>query len=224
MLSVVGVLLALLHRQRTGEGQELWTSLHDGGLVFSSDVWLGPDGEPWDRPHLDAGQHGVSPLYRLYRTQAGGWICIAAEREDHRRALCRAMGVTDGDDLERDLERAFLGRTALAWSRQLDAAGVPNEIPIDTVEGHSVLHDDDNVRLGLVAEYEHPVLGRLRQFGTLINFDRTPGRIGGPPPLVGQHSREILRDAGLRDGDIDSLVAAGTVYEPDEHYADRFHN
>ena len=49
LLSVVGVLIALLHRQRTGEGQELWTSLHDGGLIFSSDVWLGPDGAPWDR-------------------------------------------------------------------------------------------------------------------------------------------------------------------------------
>ena len=44
MLSVVGVLLALVHRDRTGEGQELWTSLHDGGMVFTSDTWTGPDG------------------------------------------------------------------------------------------------------------------------------------------------------------------------------------
>jgi crotonobetainyl-CoA:carnitine CoA-transferase CaiB-like acyl-CoA transferase len=44
MLSVVGVLLALVHRARTGEGQELWTSLHDGGMVFTSDAWTGPDG------------------------------------------------------------------------------------------------------------------------------------------------------------------------------------
>ncbi|HUD16610.1 MAG TPA: CoA transferase, partial [Acidimicrobiales bacterium] len=47
MLSVVGVLLALVHRARTGEGQELWTSLHDGGIVFTSDAWTGPDGAPW---------------------------------------------------------------------------------------------------------------------------------------------------------------------------------
>ena len=46
MLSVVGILLALVHRQRTGEGQELWTSLHDGGIIFSSDVWVDADGQP----------------------------------------------------------------------------------------------------------------------------------------------------------------------------------
>jgi crotonobetainyl-CoA:carnitine CoA-transferase CaiB-like acyl-CoA transferase len=232
MLSAVGVLLAVVHRQRTGEGQELWTSLHDGGMVFSSDVWLGPDGEAWDRPHLDGGQHGTSALYRLYRTQGDGWICIAAEREEHWRALCHALDepsliderLSDRETLERRLQAAFMTRTALAWSRRLDAAGVPAEIPVDTLEGQTVFHDDDNVRLGLVADYVHPVLGRLRQFGALMTFSDTPERIAGPPPLVGQHSREILRDAGYRDGDIDALIASGTVYEPDDGYTSRFEN
>jgi crotonobetainyl-CoA:carnitine CoA-transferase CaiB-like acyl-CoA transferase len=76
----------------------------------------------------------------------------------------------------------------------------------------------------LVTEYPHPLLGRLRQFGELIRFSETPGRIWGPPPLVGQHSREILRTAGLRDGDIDTLVADGVVYEPGDDYATRFKN
>src|SRR5438067_2509087 len=93
MLSVVGVLLALVHRRRTGQGQELWTSLHDGGMVFSSDAWLGPDGEVWDRPRLDKGQHGLGPRYRLYPTQDDAWICVAALREEQWDGLCRVLGV-----------------------------------------------------------------------------------------------------------------------------------
>lgn len=240
MLSAVGVLLALVHRQRTGEGQELWTSLHDGGLLFSSDVWLGPDGAPWDRPHLDAGLHGLSALYRLYRTQDDDWICIAAERPGVWERLCAALRAGElledprfGDpaarrqnrmELEKELEERFATRTARYWTLALDEAGVPNEIPLDALDGARTLHDADNVGLGLVAEYEHPVLGRIKQFGELVSFSATPGRIWGPPPLVGQHTREVLREAGYRDGDIDALIGAGAAYEPDGSYGERFAN
>jgi crotonobetainyl-CoA:carnitine CoA-transferase CaiB-like acyl-CoA transferase len=210
MLSVIGVLLALVHRQRTGEGQELWTSLHDGGVVFASDVWTDSDGVAWDRPHLDAGLHGLTPAYRLYQTQDDGWICVAAVGPGQFEALCEAVG--------QDLEAGFRRRTARQWHLALDAAGVPNEIPLDSNEGEHVLHDEDNVRLGLVTEYEHSVLGTLRQFGTLISLSDTPGRIAGPPPLVGQHSREILHETGVTDGDIDALISSGVVYEPDPDY------
>ena len=69
MLSVVGVLAALLHRARTGAGQELWTSLLDGGAVFASDAMVKPDGTPVPRPRLDQQTTGVDPAYRLYETQ-----------------------------------------------------------------------------------------------------------------------------------------------------------
>jgi crotonobetainyl-CoA:carnitine CoA-transferase CaiB-like acyl-CoA transferase len=218
MLSAVGVLLALFHRLRTGEGQELWTSLHDGGLIFSSDVWLGPDGRPWDRPHLDAGLHGLGPRYRLYATQDGGWICVAAVTGAQGTALREVTGAAS----DAGLVGAFRTRTALQWTRLLDDAGVPNDIPVDSRDGSTALHDGDNERLGLVTEYDHPMLGRLRQFGALFSFSGTPARIAGPPPLVGQHSREILHEAGYRDGDIDDLVAAGAVYQADDRYRERF--
>jgi crotonobetainyl-CoA:carnitine CoA-transferase CaiB-like acyl-CoA transferase len=242
LLSAVGLLLALFHRQRTGEGQELWTSLHDGGIIFSSDVWLGADGAPWPgRPRLDQQLMGTSALSRLYRTQDDDWICVVAERDAEWRALAAAVPelapLLDDERLgthagrlahraviEAVLEPAFRTRTAWWWTTWLDDHGVPNEIPLNTHFGKVALHDADNVRLGLVTEYPHPLLGRLRQFGELIGFSETPGKIWGPPPLVGQHSREVLRQAGLRDGDIDTLVADGVVYEPDERYAERFKN
>jgi len=238
MLSVVGVLLALVHRARTGEGQELWTSLHDGGIVFTSDAWTGADGVPWDRPHLDQGLHGTDALYRLYATAGDGWICVAAVTDDQWRALAAALELgplTDDERfsttaarrqhrtaLEERLQAAFLTRPALQWTQILDAAAVPNEVPVDTDDGRLLLRDEDNAALGLVADYEHGVLGRLRQFGQLIDMSDTPGRIAGPPPLVGQHTRELLRTVGYRDGDIDGLIADAVAYEPDDTYAERF--
>ena len=73
MVSVVGVLAALYHQRRTGEGQDLWTSLLNGAAVFGSDVFL-VDAQPGPvRPGLDDNQMGVSPCCRLYETQ-DGWI------------------------------------------------------------------------------------------------------------------------------------------------------
>src|SRR3954467_158946 len=77
MLSVVGCLAALYHQRVTGEGQDLWTSLLDGGAVLEADALLA-DGAPVERPHLDKGQHGIDACYRLYRTSDGGYIQIAA--------------------------------------------------------------------------------------------------------------------------------------------------
>ena len=96
---------------------------------------------------------------------------------------------------------------------------MPCAVSVNTNDGELALHDADNERLGLVAEYEHPTLGRLRQFGTLIDFSESPTGPYAPPPLVGQHTREILGRIGYGDEQIDGLVARGIVYEPDDGYA-----
>jgi crotonobetainyl-CoA:carnitine CoA-transferase CaiB-like acyl-CoA transferase len=232
MLSVVGCLAALYHQRRTGEGQELWTSLLDGGAVFSSDALL-VDGEPVARPRLDQGLHGVDACYRLYETQ-DGWIQIAAVAEDDWAALCDAVGTPElADDarfavadlrrehrteLEALLTDRFRTRTSVSWTHALDDAAVPNEIPLDPMGGELVLNDADNVRLGLVAEYEHPMMGLVRQFGELVQFSETPANVSGPPPLVGEHTREILAWLGLDEATIDTLHADGIVASPGGDY------
>jgi crotonobetainyl-CoA:carnitine CoA-transferase CaiB-like acyl-CoA transferase len=237
MLSAVGCLMALYHQRVTGEGQELWTSLMDGGQVFSSDAML-VDGKPVERPRLDQQQTGIDALYRLYRTQDDSWIQIAAVKDSEWLALAGALGLGDlatearfataasrheqRAELEALLEPIFLTRTARQWSLTFADAEVPSEIPVETTDGETVLFDSDNVALGMVAEYEHPFRGLMRQFGTLIDFSETPGHIGGPAPIVGQHTREILLSLGRTDSDVDDLVARNVVYEPDEHYAERF--
>ena len=243
MLSAVGVLIALHHRDRTGEGQELWTSLHDGGVFFASDTWLDGDGNVHARPTLDRGLNGIDATYRLYCTQDNDWIAVAALSNAQWTSLCVALGepamASDSRfatsaaraqhrrQIESVFEPAFKTRTARYWSRIFDDAGIANEVPFDSFDGRRVLHDADNVSLGLVTEYEHPLLGNLRQCGSFIDFSDTPGNIAGPPPLVGQHSREILSEFGIDDHHTESLIASGVVYAPDDdltEYRLRFNN
>lgn len=233
-LSVVGVLCALLHRQSTGQGQDLWTSLLNSGALLCSEVHLTADGQPAPNlPRLDRGQTGLDPGYRLYQTQ-DGWIQVAAVTETAWRALCSAVGLSrlgeDGryatasgrsrhrGELEVLLQEAFRSRTARAWSVLLDAAGVPSEPAVDTLEGSLVLHDDDNVRLGLCASYDHPRLGRITQFGDLIRFGDTPAGTHTRPPLLGEHTREIMERLGYDPATVDAYRARGIVYEPDDGY------
>jgi len=188
--------------------------------VFSSDVMLLDDGTPTVRPKLDADQRGFDPAYRLYETD-DGWIQVAAIGNGQGAALCEAAGVSnsrDGADAEARLEAAFRTKTAVMWSHILDDAGVPNEVALDVDGGQAALYDADAERLGLVTEYEHPTLGRMRQFGETVHFAGTPGQIAGPPPRVGEHSREILAELGLDDSEIDDLKERGVVTWPDEAY------
>jgi crotonobetainyl-CoA:carnitine CoA-transferase CaiB-like acyl-CoA transferase len=233
MLSVVGCLAALYHQRRTGEGQELWTSLLDGGQMLASDVLL-VDGQRAPIPQLDAEQTGVGACYRLYET-GDGWLQIAAVTQEQFEQLCRRLHVPELIDDARFVDAAaraehrteleavfgerFKTKTALTWSRLLSDDGVPCEIPVDTMGGELAFFDSDNERLGLVAEYEHPILGTMRQFGSLIDFSETPGKIHGPPPLVGEHTREILEWLGFTGTEMDALKADGVVYWPgDDDY------
>lgn len=234
MPSVTALLLALLHRNRTGEGQLMWTSIFHGSMLFTADSWLAADGTPSPRPALDREQLGLDALYRLYATQ-DGWLQLAAVKEAHWEPLCRAVGrpglVSDPrfagaaeraahrDELTAALGEAFLGDIAVNWRRALTAAGVPAEVSVDTWDGETVLFDEDLVRLGLVAEYHHPLLGRVRQFGNLISFSDTPGSQQRATPMLGQDTEQILVELGYDRDDIADLHARGIVTWPGEDYA-----
>jgi crotonobetainyl-CoA:carnitine CoA-transferase CaiB-like acyl-CoA transferase len=91
------------------------------------------------------------------------------------------------------------------------AAGVPAEVSVNTWDGESILFDEELVRLGLITEYQHPLLGRVRQFGNLITFSDTPGKQERAAPMVGQHTREVLAELGYDDTAVDDYRARGVA-------------
>ena len=231
--SVTALLIALYHRNRTGEGQFMWASIFHGTMLYTADSWLAADGTPSPRPTLDREQLGLDALYRLYETQ-DGWLQLAAVREEHWPGLCKALRRADLLDdarfatatsraehraeLTERLAEAFLGDLATNWRRVLRNAGVPAEVSVDTCDGETILFDDELVRLGLATEYDHALLGRIRQFGNLITFSDTPGRQDRPTPMVGEHTREILGELGYDEAAIDGFQKRGVVTWPDENY------
>ncbi len=109
-LSAIGVLQALYHRDRTGEGCLVDTSIVYACLLNTSYVWTAESGATPPRPHLDGAALGMSARYGLYET-ADGWLCLAAVTEDQWRRCRDVLGLTDGPADDRDsrslLETAF---------------------------------------------------------------------------------------------------------------------
>ncbi|HEX7097289.1 MAG TPA: CoA transferase [Acidimicrobiales bacterium] len=227
-LSAIAMVQALYHRDRTGEGQFVETSIVYAHLLNNSMAWVTPDGSvKGARPSLDRMQQGWHALYRVYRT-ADGWLCIAACREEHWRALCDAIGRPDlatdsrfadaAARAENDvalrnlLDEVLAQKPAADWFAVLDAAGVPCEVSSpDFVLG--LFDDPEMIEKGWVTTYHHPVVGRIDAMGLLFDFSETPGRIMGPPFVPGQHTREILRELGHDDATIDELAVEKVVLD-----------
>jgi crotonobetainyl-CoA:carnitine CoA-transferase CaiB-like acyl-CoA transferase len=210
-LSAIAMVQALYHRDRTGEGQFVDTSIMYAHLLNASIAWDTPDGlAELPRPSLDRMQLGWSPWYRLYAT-TDGWVCVAAVEPWHRRVLADLVGATAVDDVTFDaFESAFATRSAHDWVDALDAAGVPAEVS-DPEFVMSLFDDPEMVERGWVTAYDHPVVGRMDVFGLLFDLSETPGTVQRPPFLAGQHSREILAETGRDAAAIAALLASGAV-------------
>jgi crotonobetainyl-CoA:carnitine CoA-transferase CaiB-like acyl-CoA transferase len=226
MASVVAVLMALLHRDATGEGQEVWTSLLNAALYAKSDVYLTQDGAAAEPPAMNKSQTGLGPLYRLYET-ADGWLQLAGVKDGHWPSVCETIGRTEliadhrfataplrhsnRHELEALLEPVFTTLTALQWRRRFDAAGVPAEVSINSFDGRSVLNDEENLRLGVVSQTQHAFAGRLRQVGNLMRFSDTPSTVLRPPFVRGEHTIEIISGLGYADAAIEDYLRRGII-------------
>jgi crotonobetainyl-CoA:carnitine CoA-transferase CaiB-like acyl-CoA transferase len=224
VMSAIAVIQALYHRERTGEGQLVDTSIINMGLLYNSSTFARLDGTGPERHHLDAAQTGLSALYRLYET-ADGWLCVAVTSDAHWNALADCVGAnvlgdprfTDAasrakhdEELGALLEAAFASRPAAEWFTALDGAGVPCEIadaefPVDLFD------DPDFAARRWIVSYPHPAVGHLQQAGHLVELSATPGLIERPAPIVGQHTRELLVEHGYHSDEIDALLDAGVV-------------
>ena len=208
LIATNGVLAALIAREKTGRGQHIDTSLFDSALSMA--VW--ETTEYWatgNAPRAMGSAHRLSAPYQAFRTR-DGFITLAALTSLQWERLCatldRATLATDArfetnaarlanrPALVRELESALAHGTTAEWVDRMLAAGVPAG-PIHDLE--QVFADPHTHAREMIEEVEHPVAGRVRTLGFPLKMSDTPPRVRLAPPLLGQHSSEILRELGM---------------------------
>ncbi|MEZ5559572.1 MAG: CoA transferase [Pseudomonadales bacterium] len=208
---------ALFARERTGQGQHVRLAMLDTMVAY---LWPeGMTGFTFVGEEVRASRAQLAQDLIFQTTD--GYITVGAVSDAEWQGLCRALEREDWLADERFAtaqgrvvnvrERlqmtgeVLATRPSAAWLERLDREGVPCA-PV--LERHEVFEHEQIRSNGTVAEYDHPVAGRIRQPRPAARFDRTPARITRPAPTLGEHSAEILSDLGL-DGA--ALAAAGIV-------------
>lgn len=225
ILAALGILAAYIHKLKTGEGQVVDTSLSDAALqqtYWHAAVWFATQRSP--EPTGSA--HILTAPYQAFEA-SDGWINIGGANQTNWERICDVLGHPEwrGDarfatNSDRMANLAVLvglmnavvrTRTREQWQAAFDAAGVPAG-PVHTI-GEALSHPQTVAR-GMVVETAHPQAGATRAIGCPIHFSASPDRSSTPAPLLGQHSREVLREFDLPEAEIDALVAEGVIAEP----------
>jgi crotonobetainyl-CoA:carnitine CoA-transferase CaiB-like acyl-CoA transferase len=220
LAGAAGILMALVHRQRTGEGQYLESPQLNAAMAHMAHVVRAEDGSVLGAGALDPLQLGTGALNRLYRT-LDGWICLTAPQDDALARLGKLLDINllerfeestrhsvrsqDDDDLLAEvLAHAFDLRRTADVVRDLRDAGIAcaeprlaNQLPF--------LRDPDNQATGRVVEYQHATKGVVREVGRLIRSDHAIFQPHRPVPLKGEHTDEILELIGYDAASIAEL-------------------
>jgi crotonobetainyl-CoA:carnitine CoA-transferase CaiB-like acyl-CoA transferase len=209
-MGAYAVALALLHRQRTGEGQHVDTALAYTAMLHQSPFMQAYTGKRWDEPR---GQDslGSGPLHRAYQAR-DGWFFVGARQEDAPR-LAAVHGLGDltslrGEALEQALETHFRTDTVAHWVERLTAAGIGAHRHIADLE--TLMQDPWVTAHGLSLTREHDAMGLVTTCGPVPRLSRTPIRIGQPAPKPGADGPAILAEMGLGER-LEGLIEAGVV-------------
>ena len=218
LYAAIALLMALLERARSGEGQFIDMTLYDAGIALMHphvpNYYLGR------MPDLTGNAHpNISP-YDKYRTRTVD-VFLAVGNDRAFQRLCRELGVPElAEDarfrtnrdrvsnraaLTEALEPGLLEVDGEDLCRRLLAAGVPAG-PVRDVE--QVMTAPHTLHRGMAAEF-----GAYRGWGPPIKLSRTPGSIRRRPPRYGEHGREILAEFGFSEAEIEGLAEAGALVE-----------
>jgi len=219
------ILLALVHRLRTGEGQEVEVPMFE--FVVANNLVEHLTGAAFEPPLPDRatamGHARVLSRERKPYPTADGYLALLPYNDKHWRSFFEAAGHAElADDprystyaiRSRNITelQAILGgimkeRTTAEWLEILAKTDIPH-FPVKTLE--EVLDDPHLNAVGFFPQWDHPTEGRIRTTAVPIRLSASPGEaLQSPAPGLGEHSREILIEAGHSEAECDALFASG---------------
>ena len=222
MTVLAAVLAALYHQARTGEGQEVEVPMFE-----SLAAWVMVEhlyGETFTPPADTIGYKRIlNPNRRPFRTR-DGYLAILPYTDQNWRDFFQLTGRRDlADDpryktlgtrlrhiegLYAEVARVAVTRTNAEWLTALDALNIP-AMSVNTLE--SLLHDPHLEAVGFWQMVDHPTEGPMRLPGPPATYGKTPGGIRRLPPRLGEHSEEILREAGFSPDEVAALLSSGAT-------------
>ena len=222
IFGAMGILLALFEREKNGRGQRVETSLLEAlvaVLGMQAAVYFGTN----ERPKPQGNDHAMMSPYGMFRTR-DGTMNIAAGNQGMWERLARALGlegliederfrtvsdrVENRSELTRLLEEKLGERTSKEWEKVFDEAGVANG-PILHLD--EVFQDPQVLHQKMLLEMDHPTAGKIKTIGCPVKLSLTPARLRTPPPLMGQHTEEVLKELGYSAGEIETMRKEGVV-------------
>jgi len=222
LFGAYGILCALEHRDRTGEGQFVDTSLLEAAMALT--VW--ESAEYWSTgraPKPMGSAHRLGAPYQALRAK-DGYFTVGAGSDKLFSSLCEALGREDLSKDERFSERAsrVAGRAALIaeieavtrekpkaeWLERLEKAGVPAGPINDYAEA---LADPQTLARQMVVDLVHPGAGEIKALGVPVKLSDTPGAVERAAPLLGEHASEILEELCYSESEQRALRAKGVI-------------
>jgi crotonobetainyl-CoA:carnitine CoA-transferase CaiB-like acyl-CoA transferase len=222
LFALTGILAALHHRDRTGRGQRIETSLVEAGVALS--VWEATEYfSGMGVPEPKGSAHRMNAPYQAFRC-ADGYVTMGANTDRLFRRLCDVLEHPEWADAAEFADNGSRVRNAIRlaaliegvmshqprarWLATLEA----NDIPCGPINDYAqVFADPQIVARDMVRDTEHPVLGRLRTLGSPIKLSETPADPSRRGPLLGEHTEEVLREFGFSDSEITALRASPRV-------------
>jgi formyl-CoA transferase/CoA:oxalate CoA-transferase len=217
-----GIQLALLARARSGEGQVVDTSLLEamvGVLSWSAGMYFATGRHPGPAGH----HHPLSSPYGRFRA-ADGYLNVAAggpgmfgrlagalghpEWEGDPRFAGAAQRLRNRDALTAAIEEVLAGAPVAHWVARINDAGVPAGPVLGLDE---VFADPQVLARDMLAELDHPAIGTFRTTGLPVKLAGTPGAIRRRPPLLGEHTDEVLAEHGVAPPERATLRSAGII-------------
>jgi crotonobetainyl-CoA:carnitine CoA-transferase CaiB-like acyl-CoA transferase len=222
ILAAMGILAAYAHRLKTGEGQWVETSLFEAALVqtyWQSAIALATG----VAPKAMGSAHPLNAPYQAFEA-SDGWIVVgganqrnwlrtlealeAPELADDPRFVSGANRMANLKQLEAELSERFRTKPSGHWLAALEEKGVPCGPVYDTLQA---LADPQTLAREMVVEVEHSTLGPVKTVGLPVKFSHTPGKVRTGAPLYGEHTRDVLREHGFADAEIDALEQEGAI-------------